>query len=223
MKALNKFLSLILSCAMVMSLCIPAFASERMSSEELDTPFIMDIDNGKLFSAESDDKIVAILTNDDLHLIDISISYSPARDEVYHWAISDYPDDEFSYNDSFWTAIITYAENHLEDSNLVLFTTTVYDAPDSSIDMCASANGDLRDQLIDISISYDPACDEVYHWAISDYPVDEFSYSDSFWNSVIAYAENHFEDSDLVLFTTTIYDTSDSSVDASLSSESNLR
>ena len=54
-------------------------------------------------------------------------------------------------------------------------------------------------------------------------PVDEFSYSDSFWNSVIAYAENHFEDSDLVLFTTTIYDTSDSSVDASLSSESNLR
>lgn len=37
------------------------------------------------------------------------------------------------------------------------------------------------------------------------------------------YAENHFEDSDLVLFTTTIYDTSDSSVDASLSSESNLR
>ena len=107
MKALNKFLSLILSCAMVMSLCIPAFASERMSSEELDTPFIMDIDNGKLFSAESDDKIVAILTNDDLHLIDISISYSPARDEVYHWAISDYPDDEFSYNDSFWTAIIT--------------------------------------------------------------------------------------------------------------------
>jgi len=45
MKALNKFLSLILSCAMVMSLCIPAFASERMSSEELDTPFIMDIDS----------------------------------------------------------------------------------------------------------------------------------------------------------------------------------
>jgi len=43
MKALNKFLSLILFCAMVMSLCIPAFASERMSSEELDTPFIMDI------------------------------------------------------------------------------------------------------------------------------------------------------------------------------------
>lgn len=82
-------------------------------------------------------------------------------------------------------------------------------------------NDDLH--LIDISISYDPACDEVYHWAISDYPVDEFSYSDSFWNSVIAYAENHFEDSDLVLFTTTIYDTSDSSVDASLSSESNLR
>lgn len=150
MKALNKFLSLILSCAMVMSLCIPAFASERMSSEELDTPFIMDIDNGKLFSAESDDKIVAILTNDDLHLIDISISYSPARDEVYHWAISDYPDDEFSYNDSFWTAIITYAENHLEDSNLVLFTTTVYDAPDSSIDMCASANRDLRDQLVNL-------------------------------------------------------------------------
>lgn len=150
MKALNKFLSLILSCVMVMSLCIPAFASERMSSEELDTPFIMDIDNGKLFSAESDDKIVAILTNDDLHLIDISISYSPARDEVYHWAISDYPDDEFSYNDSFWTAIITYAENHLEDSNLVLFTTTVYDAPDSSIDMCASANRDLRDQLVNL-------------------------------------------------------------------------
>ena len=150
MKALNKFLSLILFCAMVMSLCIPAFASERMSSEELDTPFIMDIDNGKLFSAESDDKIVAILTNDDLHLIDISISYSPARDEVYHWAISDYPDDEFSYNDSFWTAIITYAENHLEDSNLVLFTTTVYDAPDSSIDMCASANRDLRDQLVNL-------------------------------------------------------------------------
>lgn len=121
MKALNKFLSLILFCAMVMSLCIPAFASERMSSEELDTPFIMDIDNGKLFSAESDDKIVAILTNDDLHLIDISISYSPARDEVYHWAISDYPDDEFSYNDSFWTAIITYDDQYLYLTNAIRY------------------------------------------------------------------------------------------------------
>lgn len=44
----------------------------------------------------------------------------------------------------------SYAENHLEDSNLVLFTTTVYDAPDSSIDMCASANRDLRDQLVNL-------------------------------------------------------------------------
>lgn len=92
-----------------------------MSSEELDTPFIMDIDNGKLFSAESDDKIVAILTNDDLHLIDISISYSPARDEVYHWAISDYPDDEFSYNDSFWTAIITYDDQYLYLTNAIRY------------------------------------------------------------------------------------------------------
>ena len=144
MKALNKFLSLILFCAMVMSLCIPAFASERMSSEELDTPFIMDIDNGKLFSAESDDKIVAILTNDDLHLIDISICYSPARDEVYHWAISDYPVDEFSYSDSFWNSVIAYAENHFEDSDLVLFTTTIYDTSDSSVDASLSSESNLR-------------------------------------------------------------------------------
>ena len=26
----------------------------------------------------------------------------------------------------------------------------MYDAPDSSIDMCASANGDLRDQLVNL-------------------------------------------------------------------------
>lgn len=129
MKALNKFLSLILSCAMVMSLCIPAFASERMSSEELDTPFIMDIDNGKLFSAESDDKIVAILTNDDLHLIDISISY---------------PVDEFSYSNSFWNSVIAYAENHFEDSDLVLFTTTIYDTSDSSVDASLSSESNLR-------------------------------------------------------------------------------
>ena len=96
MKPMNRLLSFVLSCAMVMILCIPAFAINLLTDEPFDEPFVMDIDNGKLFSAASEDKTVAILTNDDLHLIDISISYDPACDEVYHWAISDYPVDEFS-------------------------------------------------------------------------------------------------------------------------------
>lgn len=76
MKPMNRLLSFVLSCAMVMILCIPAFAINLLTDEPFDEPFVMDIDNGKLFSAASEDKTVAILTNDDLHLIDISISYS---------------------------------------------------------------------------------------------------------------------------------------------------
>ena len=72
MKALNKFLSLILSCAMVMSLCITAFATEGTSSEKFDESSVLSIDNGKLFSAKSEDKTIAILTDDSLHLLDIS-------------------------------------------------------------------------------------------------------------------------------------------------------
>lgn len=115
-----------------------------LTDEPFDEPFVMDIDNGKLFSAASEDKTVAILTNDDLHLIDISISYDPACDEVYHWAISDYPVDEFSYSDSFWNSVIAYAENHFEDSDLVLFTTTIYDTSDSSVDASLSSESNLR-------------------------------------------------------------------------------
>lgn len=69
---MNRLLSFVLSCAMVMILCIPAFAINLLTDEPFDEPFVMDIDNGKLFSAASEDKTVAILTNDDLHLIDIS-------------------------------------------------------------------------------------------------------------------------------------------------------
>ena len=131
MKPMNRLLSFVLSCAMVMILCIPAFAINLLTDEPFDEPFVMDIDNGKLFSAASEDKTVAILTNDDLHLIDISISYDPACDEVYHWAISDYPVDEFSYSD-------------FEDSDLVLFTTTIYDTSDSSVDASLSSESNLR-------------------------------------------------------------------------------
>ena len=70
MKPMNRLLSFVLSCAMVMILCIPAFAINLLTDEPFDEPFVMDIDNGKLFSAASEDKTVAILTNDDLHLID---------------------------------------------------------------------------------------------------------------------------------------------------------
>lgn len=142
MKPMNRLLSFVLSCAMVMILCIPAFAINLLTDEPFDEPFVMDIDNGKLFSAASEDKTVAILTNDDLHLIDISISYNPACDEVYHWAISDYPVDEFSYSDSFWISVIAYAEDHFEDSDIVLFTTTVYDTSDSDVEISTpSDNG----------------------------------------------------------------------------------
>ena len=144
MKPMNRLLAFVLSCAMVMILCIPAFAINLLTDEPFDEPFVMDIDNGKLFSAASEDKTVAILTNDDLHLIDISISYDPACDEVYHWAISDYPVDEFSYSNSFWNSVIAYAENHFEDSDLVLFTTTIYDTSDSSVDASLSSESNLR-------------------------------------------------------------------------------
>ena len=140
MKPMNRLLSFVLSCAMVMILCIPAFAINLLTDEQ---PFVMDIDNGKLFSAASEDKTVAILTNDDLHLIDISISYDPACDEVYHWAIRDYPADEFSYSDSFWISVIAYAENHFEDSELVLFTTTVYDTSDSDAEISTPSDNGL--------------------------------------------------------------------------------
>ena len=147
MKALNKFLSLILSCAMVMSLCIPAFAIEGTSKEVFDESSVLSIDNGKLFSAKSEDKTIAILTDDSLHLLDISISYDPSCEEVYHWAISDYPDSKFTYDDAFWKDVVAYAENHFEDSNTVHFTTTACNTSDSGVVACSSARADLVDQL----------------------------------------------------------------------------
>ena len=147
MKALNKFLSLILSCAMVMSLCIPAFATEGTSSEKFDESSVLSIDNGKLFSAKSEDKTIAILTDDSLHLLDISISYDPSCEEVYHWAISDYPDDKFTYDEGFWKAVVAYAENHFEDSNTVHFTTTACNTSNSGVVPYSSARADLFEQL----------------------------------------------------------------------------
>lgn len=81
-----------------------------------------------------------ILTDDSNHLLDIAISYAEDNETVYHWTICNYPDEVFSYSDSFWNAVILYAEKQ-GNADIIHFCSS------SEMSMRSSASADLREEL----------------------------------------------------------------------------
>lgn len=146
---MKRFLSLFLAFAMCFSLTAPAFAATS-EKNDYDMPSITidAIDGGDMYTQRTDGKAVAIMTNDELHLIEISIKYA-GNENVYHWSINDYPLSVFHPADpAFWTDIISYAEARMDQATAVIFLDVTYDEPiDVTEPRGASAGSDLRSDL----------------------------------------------------------------------------
>lgn len=134
---------------MLFSLTSISFATD--SSTVIYEPedfYVGEIDDGNLFTLQTDNKSVAILTSDDKHLIDISIKYANNPDTAYQWKIEDYSVSTFiPTNVSFGTDIIQYAENNLSDANVVDFEDITYDEPIEVPQTRSSAGADLLPAL----------------------------------------------------------------------------
>lgn len=100
----------------------------------------------KIVEVGSDENI-AILTNVEDHLIDISISYLSSPNTVYQWTITDYPESTFTTSDDFWNGVVAYAENRMTDASVVTFTEVSYDEPIELPQTRSSAGADLLEDL----------------------------------------------------------------------------
>lgn len=139
MEKYRKFLSLLLALVMTMSLCVPALAVEDDAEKE---SYMFGIDGGKLYSAQIGEKVIVALTNDSSHLVDIAITYTADRSEVYHWGIRDYPESVFAYTDAFWDDVVLYAESRMGEADIVTFETGAI-----TQSLRSSASADLREEL----------------------------------------------------------------------------
>lgn len=158
---MKRFISIILSIAIILSISATAFAAETETTAA--NTAVVDIDGGSLYTSEESDKKVAILTNDEKHLLDISICYPSAPNTVYQWTITDYPISTFTpSNTQFWSDVINYAEDQMSAANIVYFTEVTYEEPVELPQTRSSAGADLLEELEEL-IGTGEYFDDVIH------------------------------------------------------------
>lgn len=158
---MKKFISIILSTAILFSISATAFASEAKTAPT--NSAVVDISGGSLYTSEENDKKVAILTNNENHLLDVSICYLSMPNTVYQWTITDYPIPTFTpSNSQFWYDIISYVENQMSTANIVHFTEVTYEKPIELSQTRSSAGADLLSQLEEL-IGVSEYSDDVIH------------------------------------------------------------
>lgn len=144
---MKKFISILLTFCMLFSISSTAFATDTSTSTSNSSTSVSTIDGGHLYVSMESDANIAILTNIEEHLIDISISYHSSPDTVYQWTITDYPESTFTTSDEFWNDVVVYAENRMDDANIITFTEVSYDEPIELPQTRSSAGADLLEDL----------------------------------------------------------------------------
>ena len=144
---MKKFISILLTLCMLVSVTSTAFAADVSKETATPSTSVSTIDGGHLYTSKKSDANIAILTNDDAHLIDISISYLSSPNTVYQWTFVDYPESTFTISDSFWNGVVAYAESRMADANAVTFTEVSYDEPIELAQTRSSAGADLLEDL----------------------------------------------------------------------------
>lgn len=140
----RQVVALCLTICMLCSTICPVFAEETAN----DQTQIIEIDNGKMFIRETNEKLIAIGADSTTHVVSISMKFMTDPNTVYQWMFDDYSDEAFDVNNlSFWEGIIDYAEEKMEEATVVIFTDeeAVADAPMAR----SSAGADLRADLED--------------------------------------------------------------------------
>lgn len=150
---MKRIISIFLSLCMISMLSLQCFASNDLSTPSQQTdiePYIGQINGGNIYVSKTTDKVVTIMTNNSLHLIDISIMYPENETVVYEWSITDYPVATFSpANEYFWMGIVEYAELHMSSAKTVTFINNTYDTPIELPQTRSSAGADLLEALED--------------------------------------------------------------------------
>lgn len=142
---MKKIISIAVCLSMLLSIAVPVYAAETIPCEKDYT--VLDVSEGKLYASKDEEKSVAILTDEEQLLIDISINYLDNPDIVYQWIFNDYPITEFVDNVAFWNGIIEYAEEHRESASIIEFEDITYENPIDVSMMRSSAGADLIEDM----------------------------------------------------------------------------
>lgn len=142
---MKKVICLALAVIMLITMSSTAFATNESRNTRT---YIGEIPHGHIFTKQTPDKTIAILTDDTKHLIDISIKYSSQPGTVCQWQIQNYPVSKFKpSNISFWNEIIEYAERSAANAAHITFTDVTYEKPIDITEKRSSAGADLLQDL----------------------------------------------------------------------------
>lgn len=143
---MKKIISFILAVSIIFSLAQPALAAGLEDSLLPPDTVIEGIDGGHIFFQDLDDKTVCIITNETDGFISIAIGYDDEANTVYQWAIDNYLISDFAPNDiAFWTGLINYAEENMDDSFCTVFERT---PSDGTVVLSAPGRHDLWKELV---------------------------------------------------------------------------
>lgn len=145
---MRRSVGLILVLCLLLSITSPAYAANtEIDLNDLPNTYHSAIEGGDMFVQEADGKLVTILTNEAEQLVTISIKYDPASNTVYQWILESYPVNPFAPESlSFWTDIINYAEDRMDEAAIVEFE--VESAMQNNAR--SSAGADLYNDLVSI-------------------------------------------------------------------------
>lgn len=145
---MKKLTCVLLSLCMVFVMISPAMAAEVSAAQP--TSSTIAIDDGYMYTAVTNSKKVAILTNDDGSLVDVSISYLSSPNTVYQWTFENYVATAFTTSNSFWNGIIDYAESQMNSASVVTFVDVIYDEPIDITSTRSSAGADLKEDMVEL-------------------------------------------------------------------------
>ncbi len=144
----KKLISILLSLCLLYTMVSPATAAEISSAPTCSSTTALD--DGFMYTAITHSRKVAILTNGDGSLIDISISYLSSPNTVYQWTIEDYLDTAFVVSNDFWNGIVDYVENRMASANMITVTEEIYDEPIEVSSTRSSAGADLIEDMVEL-------------------------------------------------------------------------
>lgn len=144
---MKKFISILLSLCLIFTMASPVMAAEISVAP---SSSVVELDDGYMYTAVTNSKKVAILTNNDGSLVDISISYLSSPNTVYQWSFESYAAPVFTTSNSFWNGIIDYAESQMNSASVVTFTDVIYDTPIDITLTRSSASEDLKEEMVEL-------------------------------------------------------------------------
>ena len=144
----KKIISSLVTFAILLTLAAPAMATNQETSSTSVSTSVEHITDGDAFTLLSEEKAVAILTNNNSHYISAGIRYMDAPSTVYQFEVYNYPEETFSpESQDFWFDVLAFLEDNLDEAEIVTICQEIYDTPTMAVMPRGSVEADFYEQM----------------------------------------------------------------------------